>query len=90
VRVAAALVIKKASVDIVARHGLQRCEHWQHAFASQHKDYRYYEIVADTLHPESLYLFFALRDEQGQIQAIQPLFILDQDTRELFLGCEGS
>ena len=70
---------QKASVDIVARHYLQRCEHWQHAFASQHKDHRYYEIVADTLHPEFLYLFFTLRDERGKIRAIQPFFILDQD-----------
>jgi hypothetical protein len=70
---------RKDSVDIVARHYLQRCEHWQHAFASQHKDHRYYEIVADTLHPEFLYLFFTLRDEQSKIQAIQPFFILDQD-----------
>jgi predicted N-acyltransferase len=70
---------QKASVDIVARHYLQCCEHWQRAFASQHKDHRYYEIVADTLHPEFLYLFFTLRDEQGKIQAIQPFFILDQD-----------
>jgi predicted N-acyltransferase len=66
-------------VDIVARHYLRRCQHWQQAFASQHKDHRYYEIVADTLHPEFLYLFFTLRDEQSKIQAIQPFFILDQD-----------
>lgn len=70
---------QKPSVDIVARHYLQRCEHWQHAFASQHKDHRYYEIVADTLHPEFLYLFFTLRDERGKIRAVQPFFILDQD-----------
>jgi predicted N-acyltransferase len=70
---------QKASVDIVARDYLRRCQHWQHAFTSQHKDHRYYEIVADTLHPEFIYLFFTLRDEQGKIRAIQPFFILDQD-----------
>ena len=32
-----------------------------HAFASQHKDHRYYEIVNDTIHPEFDYLYFALR-----------------------------
>jgi Resolvase, N terminal domain len=58
---------------------LQHCRHWKYAFASQHKDHRYYEIVADTLHSEFRYLYFALRDAQGQIQAIQPFFILDQD-----------
>jgi hypothetical protein len=70
---------QKASVDVVTRHYLRRCESWQHAFASQHKHHRYYEIVADTLHPEFIYLFFTLRDEQGKIQAIQLFFILDQD-----------
>jgi predicted N-acyltransferase len=70
---------QKGSVDVLSSHHLQHCRHWKHAFASQHKDHRYYEIVADTLNPEFRYLYFALRDVQGHIQAIQPFFILDQD-----------
>ncbi|HUZ31781.1 MAG TPA: GNAT family N-acetyltransferase [Xanthobacteraceae bacterium] len=70
---------QKGSVDVLFGHHLQDCRHWKHAFATQHKDHRYYEIVADTLHPEFRYLYFALRDAQGQICAIQPFFILDQD-----------
>jgi hypothetical protein len=70
---------QEGSVDVLSSHHLQHCQHWKYAFASQHKDHRYYEIVADTLHSEFIYLYFALRNAQGLTQAIQPFFILDQD-----------
>src|SRR5467141_400796 len=66
-------------VNVVSRRQLQNCPHWRHAFASQHKDYRYYEIVEDTIHPAFDYWYFAIGDRHGEIQAIQPFFILDQD-----------
>ncbi|HMA73919.1 MAG TPA: GNAT family N-acetyltransferase [Xanthobacteraceae bacterium] len=66
-------------VNVVSRHQLRNCGHWQRAFASQHKDRRYYEIVEDTIHPEFDYWYFAIQDQQGEVQAIQPFFILDQD-----------
>jgi predicted N-acyltransferase len=68
-----------AGVHVISRYQLQSCRHWQHAFASQHKDHRYYEIVHDTLHPEFNYLYFAFRDSRGEVRAVQPFFILDQD-----------
>ena len=68
-----------AGVHVISRHQLQNCRHWQHAFASQHKDHRYYEIVDDTLHSEFDYLYFAFRDLWGEVRAVQPFFILDQD-----------
>src|SRR6516225_1072954 len=46
-------------VDLVSRRQLEGCRPWQDAFASQHKDRRYYEIVEDTLHPEFDYRYFA-------------------------------
>jgi hypothetical protein len=70
---------RKGEVNIVSRRELQNCSHWQRAFALQHKDHRYYEIVEDTIHPEFDYHYFAIRNCQGEIQAIQPFFILDQD-----------
>ena len=70
---------RTAGVHVILRHQLQNCRHWQHAFASQHKDHRYYEIVGDTLHPEFDYLYFAFRDLRGEVRAVQPFFILDQD-----------
>src|SRR5258708_4550362 len=38
-------------VNVISRQQLQNCRHWQRAFASQHKDRRYYEIVEDTIQP---------------------------------------
>jgi hypothetical protein len=70
---------REGRVDIVSRHRLEHCRHWQSAFASRHKDHRYYEIVEDSIHPEFDYLYFVIRDPLGAIQAIQPFFMLDQD-----------
>jgi Acetyltransferase (GNAT) domain len=69
----------ESRVNVVSRRQLRNCRHWQRAFASQHKDRRYYEIVEDTIHPEFDYWYFAIRNLEGKIQAIQPFFILDQD-----------
>jgi hypothetical protein len=68
-----------SQVDVVSRRQLQNWPHWQRAFALQHKDHRYYEIVEDTIHPEFDYHYFAIRSCQGGVHAIQPFFILDQD-----------
>jgi hypothetical protein len=76
---AAAATAQMAGVEIISRRELQQCQPWQRAFASQHKDSRYYEIVEDTLHPEFHYLYFAVRDCGGEIRTIQPSFIIDQD-----------
>jgi hypothetical protein len=70
---------RKDEVNVVSLRELKNCAHWQRAFALQHKDHRYYEIVEDTIHPEFDYHYFAIRNHQGEIQAIQPFFILDQD-----------
>jgi hypothetical protein len=68
-----------AGVEMISRRELQHCPPWQWAFVSQHKDSRYYEIVEDTIHPEFQYLYFAVRNCDGVIRAVQPSFILDQD-----------
>jgi hypothetical protein len=66
-------------VAVASRHQLQDDGHWLLAFAAQHKDRRFYEIVEDTLHPEFDYRYFVIRDADGAVIAIQPFFILDQD-----------
>ena len=66
-------------VAVISRRELRDCPRWRRAFASQPKDRRYYEIVEDTIHPEFDYRYFAIWNHQGEIQAIQPFFILDQD-----------
>src|SRR5262245_49044025 len=35
----------ESRVSVISRQQLQNCRHWQRAFASQHKDRRYYEVV---------------------------------------------
>jgi hypothetical protein len=67
------------SVEVAARSEAKQCERWAHALGSQAKDRRYYELVEDTIHEEFDYRYFIVRDETGEVCAIQPFFILDQD-----------
>ncbi len=52
---------------------------WSRAFAGQRKDRRYYELVEDTLQEGFDYRYFVLTGEGGEVRAIQPFFLLDQD-----------
>ncbi len=69
----------KGSVSTVTRDELVRCAHWTSAFAGQRKDHRYYELVEDTICEDFDFRYFAVKDAAGEICAIQPFFILDQD-----------
>src|ERR1051325_6708193 len=73
-------------LEVVRRDELAKFPHWQHAFASERKDHRYYELVEDTLHPEFEYRYFVFRDASGEVCAIEPFFVLDQD---LLVGISG-
>ena len=66
-------------VETMSRAELECCPHWSSAFAGERKDHRYYEVVEDTIHQGFDYRYFALKDEGGEIRAIQPFFINDQD-----------
>lgn len=70
------------TIDIVTRADLKTCKHWHHAFAHTRKDDRYYEIVEDTIMPSFAYRYFAVRDGAGDVRAVQPFFLLDQDLLE--------
>ncbi len=67
------------SVAPISRDELRSCEAWRIAFASQRKDHRYYEIVADTIRDQFEYGYFAIRDASRRVLAVQPYFLLDQD-----------
>ena len=67
------------SVETIRRDQLARCLHWPHAFKHERKDSRYYEIVEDTILQGFDYRYFAIKDTHGEVRAIQPFFILDQD-----------
>src|SRR5215813_14881928 len=73
---------QRGSVEVASRDELSRCPHWACAFASKRKDYRYYEIVEETILQGFDYRYFAIKDEQGEVRAVQPFFIHDQDLLE--------
>ena len=66
-------------MEIISRAELECCPHWPAAFADDRKDRRYYEIVEDTIDQGFDYGYFALKNDAGEVRAIQPFFINDQD-----------
>ena len=73
----------RGSVEVMSRGEVMGCARWASAFAGRHKDHRYYELVEDTIHPDFVFRYFAIKDEDGSVRAVQPFFIIDQD---LLLG----
>jgi Peptidogalycan biosysnthesis/recognition len=69
----------EGSVDIVSRAELMTCEQWKVAFNAERKDHRFYELVEDTICQGFDYRYFVLRSGSGDVRAVQPFFILDQD-----------
>ena len=75
------------SISVISRAQLSGCAPWKSTFTDQRKDYRYYEIVDDTLRGHFEHRYFAIVDSRGHTQAIQPFFLVDQDILE-GLGAE--
>jgi hypothetical protein len=73
----------RGSVEVMSRGEVMGCARWASAFAGRHKDHRYYELVEDTIQPDFVFRYFAIKDEDGSVRAVQPFFIIDQD---LLLG----
>jgi hypothetical protein len=71
--------IGPARVDVLTGSEVGACRRWPHAFAHARKDHRYYEIVEATLRQGFDYRYFALRDADGEVRAVAPFFVLDQD-----------
>jgi hypothetical protein len=74
---------QEGHVAVLSRVEVEQCRRWPNAFASERKDHRYYEIVEDTIQCEFDYRYFAIKSGGGEVGAIQPFFILNQD---LLLG----
>lgn len=68
-----------ASISAVTRAELGDCVQRRTAFSAQRKDFRYYELVEDTVLPKFEYRYFVIRDTNREVRAIQPFFLLDQD-----------
>jgi hypothetical protein len=75
--------VQSGRVDVMSRVELTHCRHWESAFVGQRKDHRFYELVEDTIRQGFDYQYFAIKNSDGEVRAIQPFFILEQD---LFAG----
>ena len=64
---------------VVRREELVRCSRWSIAFAGCRKHHRYYELVEDTIRQGFDYRYFLIVDAAGEVSAVQPFFLLDQD-----------
>jgi hypothetical protein len=65
-------------ITVAARAQVECVAQWRHAFASERKDWRFYEIVEDTIRGDYNYGYLLIRRD-GDIVAVQPYFMLDQD-----------
>lgn len=68
-----------ANLQVLSRDEVACCPRWQHAFANEHNDHRYYELLEDTLPEGLIYRYFAIEGESGDVRAIQPFFLISQD-----------
>jgi Acetyltransferase (GNAT) domain len=71
--------MRPASVTVLSRAELAQCPYWPRAFADQRKDHRYYELIEDTIRQGFDYRYFVIKDGAGEVLAVQPFFVLDQD-----------
>ena len=73
------------TIRIASRHEVSGSLQWQKTFARERKDYRFYELIEDTLKDGFEYGY--LNIENGNtVCAIQPYFLIDQD---LLAGTSG-
>jgi predicted N-acyltransferase len=66
-------------VYVATRPQIEAYAPWKASFANQRKDWRYYQIVEDTIVQGFDYRYFILEDAKGEVRAVQPFFLLDQD-----------
>src|SRR5579884_3191498 len=65
-------------IDVLAPAEVRATARWRRTFSDKHKDFRYYELIEDTLHQGFDYRYIAIEDRSGAVRAIQPFFLVDQ------------
>jgi Acetyltransferase (GNAT) domain len=73
------VALPNGSVEVASRFKAKQCKRWANVLGSEAKDRRYYELVEDTIHEEFDYRYFIVRNETGEVCAVQPFFVLDLD-----------
>jgi hypothetical protein len=71
--------IPAGRVELISRRDLADCRRWRSAFAGKRKDRRFYELIEDTNRQDFDFRYLAVKDTHGDIRAVQPFFLLDQD-----------
>ena len=67
---------------ILSRTEVEQCAAWTRAFENRSKDYRFYEIVADTLGPNFEHHYLLFEDRAGKVRGVQPVFFVQQNLVE--------
>lgn len=76
------ILVSESTVTDVQLSELQNCNAWKRAFQNKCKDYRYYEIVEQTLECGFEHHYLLLEDASGNVRAVQPVFFVQQNLVE--------
>jgi len=68
-----------AAITVATLKEVRQLPEWKRAFSHLAKDWRYYEIVQETINPEFDYRYLVVRNSDGKVLAIQPFFLVHQD-----------
>jgi hypothetical protein len=68
-----------AAITAATLKEVRQLPEWERAFSHLAKDWRYYEIVQETINPEFDYRYLVVRNLDGKVLAIQPFFLVHQD-----------
>jgi hypothetical protein len=77
-----------ATVEVMTGAEIARCRRWSRAFALERKDHRYYDVVEVGIRQDFDFRYFALRDAAGEVRAVAPFFMLDQDLCAALRGAQ--
>ena len=80
----------RGSVEVMTRGEVMGCARWASAFAGKHKDHRYYGLVEDTIQPDFVFRYFAIKDEDGSVRAVHINSRLIDGFREISVRTELS
>lgn len=76
------ILFSEGSVRAVQLPELQNCDAWKRALQNKCKDYRYYEVVEETLECGFEHHYLLLDDASGNVRAVQPVFFVRQNLVE--------
>jgi hypothetical protein len=76
------ILVPEGSMTVVQSREVHTCDAWKRALRNKCKDYRYYEIVEETLEGGFDYRYLVLEDQSRNPRAIQPVFFVRQNLVE--------